>query len=318
MIKIVYDVMPYAIMLTIPIFITSLGGLVSERSGVVNIALEGMMIIGGFISTIFVYYFAAKIGNNFSVIVGIILAGIVTGIFALIHGYASITLNADQVISATALNIAAPSITIFLARRMTGTQNVNLMQGIPRYNVPFLSEVPVIGPIFFTNFYPSSLVILIIGFYIWYLVFKTKFGIHLRACGENPHSADSNGINVYKVRYIAVFISGALAGIGGAVFVLTVSKEFSGSVGGLGFLSLGALIFGKWKVLNVLGATFFFGFMKTLGNVASVNPVLKSLALPMELYSVLPYAMTILALVLFSKNTLGPKAVGQPYDKGKR
>ncbi len=318
MLKIIIDVMPYAIMVMIPMFITALGGLVSERSGIVNIALEGMMVVGGFTSTMFVYYYEPILGNTMAIWLSLILAGVVTGSFAMIHGYASITLNADQVISATALNIVAPAITIFLARKMTGSQNVNLQTGVPRIDVPILSDIPVIGPMFFKSFYMSTVVVLLIGLAVWYVIFKTKFGLRLRACGENPHSADSNGINVFKMRYIAVFISGALSGIGGAVFILTVSKEFSGTVAGLGFLSLGALIFGKWKVSNVLYATFFFGFMKTLGNVASVNKDLRSLGLPMELYNVLPYAMTILALVLFSKNTVGPKAAGQPYDKGKR
>ncbi len=311
------DIMPYAIMNTIPMFIVALGGLVSERSGIVNIALEGMMVIGAFISSIFIYYYGSNFDNN-GVWIAMLVAGFGTAIFSLLHAYASITLNADQVISGTALNMIAPALTIFLSRYLTGSQNINIGRGVNRFDVPILSEIPVIGPLFFSNYYNTTAVMVLLGVGVWYLIFKTKFGLRLRACGENPHAADSMGINVYLMRYIGVLMSGFLAGVGGALFIVTISGEFNGTVSGLGFLALGALIFGKWNVFRVLGATLFFGFMKTLGNVAMVNPTLQSLSLPTEFYNALPYFMTIIALVLFSKNTVGPKAAGQIYDKGKR
>ncbi len=313
-----YDVFPYAIAFTMPLLLAALGGLISERSGVVNIALDGMMIIGAFVSAIFIYYFSSMSGTT-EVWLGILLAGVITAIFSLLHAYASITLNANQVISGTALNMLAPALTIFLARLMTGTQNISLTQGVPRSSKNWFTEnVPVIGPLFFKDAYITTLFSLIILVVVWYVIFHTKFGLRLRACGENPQAADSMGINVYRMRYIGVVSSGFLAGLAGALYTTTTAGSFSGGVQGLGFLALGALIFGKWLPLQVLGATFFFAFAKTLGDVASVNSTLKALSIPQEFYNALPYVATIIALVIFSKNIVGPKAAGEPYDKGKR
>ncbi len=313
----IYSVFPYAIMLTIPLLLTALGGMISERSGVVNIALDGMMIVGAFVSAIFIYKFQPMSGTT-EVWIGILLAGIVTSIFSLLHAYASVTLNADQVISGTALNMIAPAVTIFLARLFTGTQNITIVAGVPRMKESFLTEIPVIGKLFFKDAYITNFLGLGVLVIVWYIIFHTKFGLRLRACGENPQAADSMGINVYRMRYIGVLASGFLAGISGALYTTVTANGFSGSVAGLGFLALGALIFGKWLPLQVLLASFFFAFMKTLGEVASVNSTLMQLQIPKEFYNALPYVTTILALVLFSKNIVGPKAAGEPYDKSKR
>ncbi len=321
--QLIYDVFPYALMATAPLLLAALGGLVSERSGVVNIALEGMMIIGAFVSAMFIVTYNSMPGST-EVWIGILLAGLVTAIFSILHAYASISLNANQVISGTALNMLAPAVTIFLARLFTGTQNIALTQGVPRITentnefARTLISIPVIGKMFFRNSYMSTLFAFIILVIVWYIVFKTKFGLRLRACGENPQAADSMGINVYKMRYIGVLASGFLAGLAGAVYATTIGVGFNGAVQGFGFLALGALIFGKWMPFNVLGATFFFAFMKTLGNLGPTNEILKQLQIPQEFYSVLPYVATIIALVIFSKNIVGPKAAGEPYDKSKR
>ncbi len=321
--QLIYDVFPYAIMFTMPLLLAALGGLISERSGVVNIALDGMMIVGAFVSAIFISTFSSMSGTT-EVWLGILLAGVVTALFSVLHAYASISLNANQVISGTALNMLAPAVTIFLARLFTGTQNITFPQGVPRITASSgnleatLIGIPVIGPMFFKDSYLTTLFSLIIFAIVWYVVFKTKFGLRLRACGENPQAADSMGINVYKMRYIGVIASGFLAGLAGALYTTTVAGSFSGSVQGLGFLALGALIFGKWLPLQVLGATFFFAFMKTLGAIAPANATLQQLQVPQELYNALPYIATIIALVIFSKNIVGPKAAGEPYDKGKR
>ncbi len=312
-----YDVFPYAVAFTVPLLLAALGGLISERSGVVNIALDGMMIIGAFVSAIFIYLYSSMPGTT-EVWIGILLAGVVTAIFSLLHAYASITLNANQVISGTALNMLAPALTIFLARLITGTQNISLTQGVPRSSQNMFTNIPVIGKLFFKDAYLTTLFALIILAIVWYVVFHTKFGLRLRACGENPQAADSMGINVYKMRYFGVVASGFLGGLAGAVYTTTTAGSFSGSVQGLGFLALGALIFGKWLPLQVLGASFFFAFAKTLGDVAAVNSTLKALSIPQEFYNALPYIATIIALVIFSKNIVGPKAAGEPYDKGKR
>ncbi len=321
--QIIYDIFPYALMSTAPLLLAALGGLVSERSGVVNIALDGMMIMGAFVSAMFIVTYSSMPGST-EVWIGILLGGFATAIFSILHAYASISLNANQVISGTAINMLAPAVTIFLARLFTGTQNVALMSGVPRITpntnefASFLIKIPVIGPLFFNNSYLTTFFALIILVIVWYIVFKTKFGLRLRACGENPQAADSMGINVYRMRYIGVIASGFLAGLAGAVYATTIGVGFNGGVQGFGFLALGALIFGKWMPFNVLGATFFFAFMKVLGNIGPTNETLRQLQIPQEFYSVLPYVATIIALVIFSKNIVGPKAAGEPYDKSKR
>jgi simple sugar transport system permease protein len=147
-------------------------------------------------------------------------------------------------------------------------------------------------------------------------LYKTAFGLRLRACGEHPQAADSAGVNVYRIRYLAVMISGAFAGLGGAIILVTYSGEFNGSVAGLGFLALAALIFGQWKPLGILGATFFFGFASTIANVSQVIPTLSRI--PGIVLKNFPYLVTLIVLVLFSKSSQAPRASGEPYDKGKR
>lgn len=308
--------MPYALAFTAPMLVTALGGLFSERSGVVNIGLEGLMVVGAFMTALFINQYYN--GSDSIIWIGILLGGVVGCVFSVLHAYASINLKADQVISGTAINLLAPAITIFLARTITGSQNINIVKGVSRFDVPGLSQIPVIGPLFFSKMYLTTYIVLGLVVLTWYLVFKTSFGLRLRACGEHPQAADSMGINVYKMRYFGVLASGFLSGIGGSLLVVTTSNQFDGSVAGLGFLALAALIFGKWNPWTVLFASFFFGFMKTLGSLAMINDTLKSFQIPLEFYNALPYVMTLIALVIFSRNIVGPKAAGEPYDKGKR
>lgn len=312
----IVSMMPYALAFTAPMLVTALGGLFSERSGVVNIGLEGLMIVGSFTTALFINQFYA--GNDSIIWIGILLGGVAGCAFSLLHAYASINLKADQVISGTAINLLAPAVTIFLARTLTGSQNISIVKGVSRFDAKVLSNIPVIGPLFFSKMYLTTFIVLGLVILTWYIVFKTSFGLRLRACGEHPQAADSMGINVYKMRYIGVLASGFLAGLGGAIIIVTTSNEFNGSVAGLGFLALAALIFGKWNPWSVLFASFFFGFMKTLGQLALINDTLKSLEIPMEFYNALPYVMTLVALMIFSRNIVGPKAAGEPYDKGKR
>ena len=269
----IVSMMPYALAFTAPMLVTALGGLFSERSGVVNIGLEGLMIVGSFTTALFINQFYA--GNDSIIWIGILLGGVAGCAFSLLHAYASINLKADQVISGTAINLLAPAVTIFLARTLTGSQNISIVKGVSRFDAPVLSNIPVIGPLFFSKMYLTTFIVLGLVILTWYIVFKTSFGLRLRACGEHPQAADSMGINVYKMRYIGVLASGFLAGLGGAIIIVTTSNEFNGSVAGLGFLALAALIFGKWNPWSVLFASFFFGFMKTLGQLALINDTLK-------------------------------------------
>ena len=311
----IIHIFPYAIAFAMPLLVTSLGGLYSERSGVVNIGLEGLMVVGGFASAAFTVYLTPSLGP-LAIWLSLAAAMLFGALFSLLHAFASVNLNANQVISGTAINMIAGAVTVFLARSITGSGNIQLTQGIPRFDVPGLVDLPILGRLFFYQTYGTTWLILAILGLCAFILYKTAFGLRLRACGENPHAADAAGINVYRVRYGAVMISGALAGLGGATILVTYSGEFSGSVAGMGFLALAALIFGQWKPTGVLGATFFFGFAATLANASQAEPALK--AIPEVVLKVFPYVVTLLALVLFSKSTQAPRAAGEPFEKGKR
>ncbi len=311
----IVHIFPYAIALAMPLLITSLGGLYSERSGVVNIGLEGLMVVGGFASAATTVGLEPSLGGA-AIWVSLIIAMVVGALFSVLHAFASINLNANQVISGTAINMIAGAVTVFLARTITGSGNIQLTNGIPRFDVPFLVDIPLLGKLFFYQTYGTTWLILAILALGAFVLYKTAFGLRLRACGEHPHAADAAGINVFKVRYAAVMISGALAGLGGATILVTYSGEFSGSVAGMGFLALAALIFGQWKPLGVLGATFFFGFAATLANASQAEPALQ--AIPEVILKVFPYVVTLLALIFFSKSTQAPRAAGEPFEKGKR
>lgn len=313
--EIISKIFPYAIAFTIPLLITALGGLFSERSGVVNIGLEGLMIVGSFTSA-FVISKLQPIMPEGAIWLGLLAAVVVGAIFSLLHAFASINLNANQVISGTAINMIAGALTVFIARSVTGSGNIHITSGFTRFNVPILSKIPIIGKLFFTQTYASTWLVLLILLISGFVIYKTAFGLRLRACGEHPHAADAAGVNVYFIRYIGVMISGAFAALGGAAILVTYSGEFNGSVAGLGFLALASLIFGQWKPWGILGATFFFGFASTLANVSQVVPALA--VIPGILLKVFPYVVTLIALVLFSKSSQAPKASGQPFEHGTR
>lgn len=310
------QITPYAIIFTIPLLITALGGLFSERSGIVNIGLEGLMIIGAFAGALTIFKLHELWPNNPYVLwIGLLAAIIAGALFSLLHAFASINLSADQVISGTAINMIAGAITIFLARNMTGSGNIRISSFVP-YNVPGFSEIPIIGPLLFTKTHSTTWLILLIVALSSFVLYKTPFGLRLRACGEHPHAAEAAGVNVKRMRYIGVMISGAFSGLGGAIIIVTYAGEFTGSVAGLGFLALASLIFGQWKPLGVLGATLFFGIASTVANVSQVIPSLA--VFPPIILKVFPYVVTLIALIVFSKSSRAPKAVGEPYDSGKR
>jgi simple sugar transport system permease protein len=323
MLEFLYQIFPYALAFTAPILITAIGGLLSERAGVVNIGLEGLMIIGTFTGAYVIHLFAAGLelgeGVSFMMVLVALLASMVAGgLFSLLHAYASISLNANQIISGTAINMLAAAFALFMSELLTGSERLGVLSGVARVDVPVLSKIPFIGDLFFTKTYFTTFLVIGIVVIVWFVLYKKPFGLRLRACGEYPQAAQSMGIDVIKMRYIGVFMSGCFAGLGGAILVLTYKGEFTGAVDGLGFLALATLIFGQWKPWKVVGASFFFGFMRTMSTMASVNASLKALALPQELYKALPYVLTLIALLIFSQNSAAPKAVGEPYDPGKR
>ena len=304
------SIFPYVIAYTVPLLVASLGGLYSERSGVTTLGLEGLMLVGSFSAAVTINLIQGAVPQGLLIPIGFFVAAAVGILCSLLHAFASITLKADQIISGTAINMLSAALTVYIARSILGSGNVRV-SGIIRKDIPFLSRIPILGPLFFSQSYWSTWLILIILLFSWFLLYKTSFGLRLRACGEHPSAVASAGINVRKMRYFAVCASGALAGLGGAVILVTYSGEFNGSVDGLGFLAIAALIFGQWKPLGILGATFFFGFARTVANVSQVIPSLN--VIPPVWLKVFPYLVTLVALVFFSKKSAAPKANGEPY-----
>ena len=315
---IIYFIVQQTMSFAIPLLIVAIGGMFSERSGVINIALEGIMIMGAFAGILFINQFEDVMSGQGLLLLSLIVAGVTGAIFSLLHAFASINLRADQTISGTALNLFAPAFAIFVARMVQTTQQIAFTNTFFIKEVPVLSSIPVIGDLFFKNVYITTYLGILIFIISYIVINKTKFGLRLRACGEHPQAADSVGINVYKIRYAGVIISGVLAGIGGVVFVVPTSTNFNASVAGYGFLALAVLIFGQWRTPRIFIAAFFFGIMKTLSSAHSTIPFINTLPISNEVYKMLPYLITLLALTFLSKNSQAPRAEGIPYDKGSR
>jgi len=310
------DMIPIAFMFAAPIIMAALGGLFSERSGVVNIALEGIMMVGAFSAAALTVVLEPV--TPLAPWLGLLLA-VATGIlFSALHAFASINLRADQTVSGTALNILAGGLTVYLCQVFFNQQRTRTFsRGIRKITVPLLSRIPFFGDIFFGEIYPTFYIALFLVVLTWFVVYKTPLGLRLRSCGEHPQAAASMGINVYSIRYVGVLTSGALAGLAGGTMVLTQDIQYTiGSVHGVGFIALGSLIFGKWSPWGVLGAGLFFGFSQTLSLYAKDIPVLARL--PLEFFYMLPYILTIVALMIFAGKSVAPRASGEIYDAGKR
>lgn len=311
--NVLYIVFPAAIAYSVPLLMGALGGLYSERSGVTNLAIEGLMLFGCFSGAVAIWYLQPVIGFNAAIVVGILAGMAASTLLAVLHAVASINFKANQVISGTAINMLATALSLYLASLLTGSKNITITRGIIRHHIPGLSKIPLIGPMFFSDVYWTTYIALALWAVSYFLLYKTSFGLRLRACGEHPHAVASAGANVHKLRYIGVLVSGALSGLGGVCILVTYAGEFNSSSGinGLGFLAIAALIFGQWKPLGILGSTFFFGLCMTIGNVSKVLPGLSTL--PQGLLSMFPYLATLVALVFSSKRSAAPLANGQPF-----
>ena len=317
---ILFLVVQQTMFFSIPLLIVALGGVFTERGGVTNIALDGIMIMGAFTSILFINQMQDKMSGQILLILAILISIITGMIFSLLLAYSAINMKADQIIGGTALNMFAPAFAIYAARMIqtNGVQQITFDNTFRISSVPILGDIPIIGNLFFKNCYITTYIGVLILIISIIVIYKTKFGLRLRACGEHPQAADSVGINVYKMRYVGVMISGALAGLGGLVFVIPTSTNFNATVSGYGFLALAVMIFGQWKPLRVLFAAFFFGFMKTVASAYSVIPLLSSLDIPSDVYKMIPFIATLIVLAFTSKSSQAPKAVAQPYDKGSR
>ena len=269
--SVLYFIIQQTMYFAIPLLIVAIGAMYSERSGVINIALEGIMVMGAFVGIFFINIFQDSISGQLLLILAVLIAGAVGGIFSLLHAFASVNMKADQTISGTALNMFAPAFAIYVARMIQGSQQIPFTDTFYIAKVPVLGSIPVIGPMFFQNCYITTFIGIGIFLVAAFAIKKTRFGLRLRACGEHPGAADSVGVNVAGIRYAGVIISGVLAGIGGLVFVVPTSTNFNATVAGYGFLAIAVLIFGQWRSGKILMAAFFFGIMKTLASAYSAD-----------------------------------------------
>ena len=300
----------YTLLYTVVLMLVALGGMFSERSGIINIALEGIMVIGGLIGVIAMKLMPEGV-NTFVLVAGSISAAALAGmIYAALLAFASINLNADQTIGGTALNMLATALAMVIAKGFNGSASAKLDYS----NRAFIYEF---GPLTVNVFFFVGIVILFLSFFVLY---KTRLGLRLRSCGEHPQAADSVGINVYKMRYTGVLISGALGGIGGMAYIIpsVSSWNFEVGVSGAGFLALAVMIFGQWKPFRIFFAAIFFALFKSLANIASSMPLLAQLGWTQNMYNMIPFIASMIILAFTSKKSQAPKAEGVPYDKGSR
>lgn len=307
----------------LPLFIMAIGGIYSERSGITNLAIEGLQGFGAFFGALSVILIAkfAKLDVQSLLFVAIIFAMFGGMLYSMLHALLSVKFKANQVISGVVINILAIALTGFLTSQINsvvfGQISDKFQLGVSkRFSIPVISEIPVLGAVF-QNIYPFEIIIVVIAFIAWYVLYKTRYGLHLRACGDNPHSVDAAGVEVSKVRFTAVMVSGALSGLGGMCFAYSISANFSPSIYmGYGYLAIAALIFGNWKILPTLGACLLFGFAKSGGY--KIGQLLELPSTFSDLIMILPYVLTLLLLIFFSKSNRAPRALGEIYDKGKR
>ena len=299
--------------------IVALGGMFSEKSGTVALSLEGCMTFGAFNAGMVMYVLPNTVPAGISALIVILVAIVSAGLYSLLLAVACVTFKANQTLVGTALNILATALAVVLIKQITktealpvGNSRLSFMRFYEIFNVNFFGMQGV-------RFNWLIIIALVLVPIIYVIIYKTRFGLRLSSCGENPSSADSLGINVNKTRYIGIIISGALAGFGG-LFLITMNSEweFANGATGFGYLALAVLIFGQWKPLYILlGALIFSGF-KTLSVFYSSINFLDQLGLSSYFYLALPYVVCLIVLIFTSKKNVGPKALGEPYDKGKR
>lgn len=315
--EVLYFIIPSAIFYAAPLIMTAIGGVFTERSGVVNIGLEGVMIMGAFSSIVFNLTFADSLGG-LTPWVGLVVAMVIGIVFSLILAVAAVSFRADQTVAGVALNMLGLAVAVFSVKMIYDKgQTDSIAERFSRFDIPGLKDIPILGKMFFTDVYGTSILAIVIAFVAWYIIYKTPFGLRLRAVGEHPMAADTMGVNVTKMRYVAVMISGALGGIGGAIYAQAIAGNFSQStISGQGFMAIAAMIFGKWHPLGALGAALFFGLAQSLSIAGASIPLIKDV--PEVILLILPYLLTILALAGFIGKARAPKASGEPYIKGKR
>lgn len=308
---------------SLPLFIMAIGGIYSEKSGITNLALEGFQGMGAFTGALMAVILMNYLGVDanvqfYTAVVFAIIGGVV---FSLLHALLSVKMRANQVISGIVLNILSVALTAYLTKVINKAlfnqaSNKFVLGVSSRVTFPLISEIPILGA-FFKELYPFEIIIVFLAIVFWYVLYKTRYGMNLRACGDNPHAVDAAGENVARIRMIAVMVSGGLSGLAGICFAYSISGTFSSSIYmGYGYLSIAAMIFGNWKILPTLGSCLLFGFARS-GGYALVQKMQMPSSYS-DLAMTLPYILTLLLLVFFSKYNRAPRALGEIYDKGKR
>ena len=294
------------LMYSTPLVFGALGGVISERSGVTNIGIEGMMVIGAVAAATASYF----TGNPW---IGFLAAGLCGALVATLHAVASVSFAADQTISGVAINMLAPGLALFACRRFfDGAAMSPIAPKLPK----ILGARGLAGtPFANLNVNVTTVIALLLTILMWFVLYKTKWGLRVRAVGEHPAAADTLGIDVYKVRYVCVILSGMLAGFGGAAMTIAIIAQFTQTaISGHGFIAMAAVIFGKWTPFGAYGACLLFGFTQALVIMLGGG----DFVVPSQILSMLPYAMTIIVLILFVGRSVAPKADGVPYIKGSR
>lgn len=315
----------------VPLMIVALAGVFAERSGIINLALEGIMIIGAFVGVLVVNLlqqsgFTIEQGQGLAIL-AMLISAVVGAVFSLLLSFASVNLKADQTIGGTALNLLAPALVLFMVRVIANQNTLQMHTGdAAQWFMIRNNELTGIGALFGNKVYPVTYICIGVFVILSIILYTTKFGLRLRSCGENPQASASLGINVYAMRYAGTTISGALAGMGGFVYALTTANCAStGEVAGFGFLALAVMIFGNWKPLNIALGALLFGLFKCIAAAYGTLDIngdgrfwLAEIGVSSYLYRLLPYLITLIVLAFTSKKSRAPKAEGIPYDKGKR
>ena len=308
----------YTLIFASVLMLVALGGCFAERSGVINIGLEGIMVIGALGGALVMKFLPVTVGAPAMVICTILAAALFGLLYSLLLAVAAINFKADQTITGTAMNmLATAGATVAVKAMNTAASGGNDVSSDIAYTHAKDLFIVRLGTFEFNWFMLVAVICLVASCVALY---KTKFGLRLRACGEHPQAADSVGINVYKMRYAGVLISGLLGGLGGIVYITAgVSVwKFENGVAGFGFLAMAVMIFGGWHPLKIALASVLFGFFRALGNVYSGFDFMLALNIPSVVYNMLPYIISLVVLAFTSKKSRAPKAEGIPYDKGTR
>ena len=307
----------YTLLFASVLILVALGGCFSEHSGVINLGLEGIMVMGALGGALTLKYINSSL-PSLLIVLAVLVVSIICGVvYSMLLAFACINFKADQTLVGTALNLLAAAAATVIAKTINIAEDPNNVSSTVQYVAAKKALVANIGKFQFNWFMLVAFIALVCAYVVLY---KTRFGLRLMACGEHPQAADSVGSNVYKMRWAGVLISGMLAGVGGIVYITAGVSEwkFENGVAGFGFLALAVMIFGQWKPINIGLAALLFGFFRALSNVYSGFDFLAALNIPGSVYNMMPYIISLIVLAFTSANSRAPKAEGIPYDKGSR